>query len=108
MCSKRVAATAAERQEREDVTGPAAGACGGQYTANTMSTVMEMIGLSPMGFNSVAAMDPKKDQVAYDCGELVLSLLHKGVTPRSILTRPAFENAIASVAATGGSTNAVL
>jgi dihydroxy-acid dehydratase len=100
--------TDAELHELENVACPAAGACGGQYTANTMSTVMEMIGLSPMGFNSVAAMDPKKDQVAYDCGELVLSLLHKGVTPRSILTRPAFENAIASVAATGGSTNAVL
>jgi dihydroxy-acid dehydratase len=67
-----------------------------------------MIGLSPMGFNSVPAMDPKKDQVAFDCGELVLNLLRKGVNPKDILTRPAFENAIASVAATGGSTNAVL
>jgi dihydroxy-acid dehydratase len=100
--------TDAELHELEDVACPAAGACGGQYTANTMSTVMEMIGLSPMGFNSVPAMDPKKDQIAYDCGELVLNLLRKGVTPREILTRPAFENAIASVAATGGSTNAVL
>jgi dihydroxy-acid dehydratase len=100
--------TDAELHELENVACPAAGACGGQYTANTMSTVMEMIGLSPMGFNSVPAMDPKKDQIAYDCGELVLNLLRKGVTPRDILTRPAFENAIASVAATGGSTNAVL
>jgi dihydroxy-acid dehydratase len=100
--------TDAELHELENVACPAAGACGGQYTANTMSTVMEMIGLSPMGFNSVPAMDPKKDQVAFDCGELVLNLLRKGVTPRDILTRPAFENAIASVAATGGSTNAVL
>jgi dihydroxy-acid dehydratase len=100
--------TDAELNELENVACPAAGACGGQYTANTMSTVMEMIGLSPMGFNSVPAMDPKKDQVAFDCGELVLNLLRKGVTPRDILTRPAFENAIASVAATGGSTNAVL
>jgi dihydroxy-acid dehydratase len=100
--------TDAELNELENVACPAAGACGGQYTANTMSTVMEMIGLSPMGFNSVPAMDPKKDQVAFDCGELVLNLLRNGVTPRDILTRPAFENAIASVAATGGSTNAVL
>jgi dihydroxyacid dehydratase/phosphogluconate dehydratase len=100
--------TDAELHELENVACPAAGACGGQYTANTMSTVMEMIGLSPMGFNSVPAMDPKKDQIAYDCGELVLNLLRKGITPKDILTRPAFENAIASVAATGGSTNAVL
>jgi dihydroxy-acid dehydratase len=100
--------TDAELHELENVACPAAGACGGQYTANTMSTVMEMIGLSPMGFNSVPAMDPKKDQIAYDCGELVMNLLRKGVTPKDILTRPAFENAIASVAATGGSTNAVL
>src|SRR5438132_2794197 len=97
-----------ELRELEDVACPAAGACGGQYTANTMSTVMEMIGLSPLGFNSVPAMDPEKDQVAFKCGELVLNLLRKGVTAKDILTRPAFENAIASVAATGGSTNAVL
>jgi len=98
----------AELLELENVACPGAGACGGQYTANTMSTVMEMIGLSPMGFNSVPAMDPQKDQVAHDCGKLVLNLLRKGITPRQILTRPAFDNAIAAVAATGGSTNAVL
>src|SRR5882724_10387643 len=97
-----------ELRELEGVACPGAGACGGQYTANTMSTVMEMIGLSPMGFNSVPAMDPAKDQVAFDCGKLVMDLLRKGVNPKDILTRPAFENAIASVAATGGSTNAVL
>src|SRR5207302_5801809 len=79
-----------------------------QYTANTMSTVMEMIGLSPMGFNSVPAMDPQKDQISHDCGKLVLNLLRHGITPRDIATRKAFENAIAGVAATGGSTNAVL
>src|SRR5580765_5903264 len=84
----------AELKALEDVACPGAGACGGQYTANTMSTVMEMIGLSPMGFNSVPAMDPKKDQVAFECGELVLNLLRRGVVPRDILTRPAFENAI--------------
>jgi dihydroxy-acid dehydratase len=97
-----------ELRDLENVACPGAGACGGQYTANTMSTVMEMIGLSPMGFNSVPAMDPKKDQVAFDCGKVVLNLLQQEIRPRSILTRDAFENAIASVAATGGSTNAVL
>jgi len=100
--------TDAELSELENVACPGAGACGGQYTANTMSTVMEMIGLSPMGFNSVPAMDPTKDQVSFDCGRLILNLLREGITPKQILTRAAFENAIASVAATGGSTNAVL
>lgn len=97
-----------ELQELEDAACPGAGACGGQYTANTMSTVMEMIGLSPMGFNSVPAMDPQKDQVSFECGKIVMNVLEKGMKPRDILTRDAFENAIASVAATGGSTNAVL
>jgi dihydroxy-acid dehydratase len=73
-----------------------------------MSTVMEMIGLSPMGFNSIPAIDPKKDDVAYRCGELVMDVLKRGVKARDILTRQAFENAIASVAASGGSTNSVL
>jgi dihydroxy-acid dehydratase len=98
----------AELHELENVACPGAGACGGQYTANTMSTVMEMIGLSPMGFNSVPAMDPVKDQTSFACGKVVLNLLQKEIRPRDILTREAFENAIASVAATGGSTNAVL
>jgi dihydroxy-acid dehydratase len=98
----------AELRELENVACPGAGACGGQYTANTMSTVMEMIGLSPMGFNSVPAMDPLKDEISFACGKVVLNLLQKGIMPRDILTREAFENAIASVAATGGSTNAVL
>jgi len=97
-----------ELHELENVACPGAGACGGQYTANTMSTVMEMIGLSPMGFNSVPAMDAQKDQVAFDCGKVVFNLLQKEIRPRDILTRAAFENAIAAVAATGGSTNAVL
>ncbi len=97
-----------ELHDLEDVACPGAGACGGQYTANTMSTVMEMIGLSPMGYNSVPAMDPKKDQVAFDCGKVVMNALQKTIRPREILTRNAFENAIASVAASGGSTNAVL
>jgi dihydroxy-acid dehydratase len=98
----------AELQELEDVACPGAGACGGQYTANTMSTVMEMIGLSPMGFNSVPALDPQKDEVAYRCGDLVMNLLKNGVKAKDILTRHGLENAIASVAASGGSTNSVL
>ncbi|HVI09142.1 MAG TPA: dihydroxy-acid dehydratase [Candidatus Binatia bacterium] len=97
-----------ELHEIENLACPGAGACGGQYTANTMSTVMEMIGLSPMGFNSVPAMDIEKDRAAFDCGKVVMDLLKEGLRPREILTRYAFENAIASVAATGGSTNAVL
>src|SRR6266852_1531948 len=92
----------------ENVACPGAGACGGQYTANTMSTVMELIGLSPMGFNGIPAMDPRKDEVAFRCGEVVMNLLKQGIRPSDILTHAAFENAIAGVATTGGSTNAVL
>ena len=95
-------------RELEDVACPGAGACGGQYTANTMSTVMEMIGLSPIGYNSVPAMDPRKDDVAFRCGELIMNLLQRGVKAKDVLTREAFENAIAGVAASGGSTNSVL
>src|SRR5882672_8336366 len=98
----------ADLLELENVACPAAGACGGQYTANTMSTVMELIGLSPMGFNGVPAMDTRKDEIAFRCGEVVLNLLKKGILPKDILTRAAFENAIAGVACTGGSTNSVL
>jgi len=97
-----------ELHELENVACPGAGACGGQYTANTMSTVMELIGLSPMGFNGIPAMDPRKDEVAFRCGELVINQLKKGIRPSDILTKKAFENAIASVATTGGSTNSVL
>ena len=100
--------TDAELKQLEDHACPGAGACGGQFTANTMSTVMEFIGLSPMGFNSIPALDPKKDDAAFECGRIVMDLLARGVRPLDILTRQAFENAIASVAATGGSTNAVL
>ena len=98
----------ADLKRLEDVACPGAGACGGQFTANTMSTVMEFIGLSPMGANSVPALDPQKERVAYQCGQMVMDLLKRGVKPLEILTRKAFKNAIASVAATGGSTNAVL
>ena len=95
-------------QALENVACPGAGACGGQYTANTMSTVMELIGLSPMGFNGVPAMDERKDKVAFRSGEVILNALKNGIRPKDILTRAAFENAIAAVACTGGSTNAVL
>ena len=81
----------------ENVACPGAGACGGQYTANTMSTVMELIGLSPMGFNGVPAMDSRKDQVAFRCGEIVLNALKRGIRPKDILVHEAFENAIAGV-----------
>ena len=92
----------------ENVACPGAGACGGQYTANTMAQVMEFIGLSVMGTASVSAIDPKKDTVAFDTGKAVVDLLNRNVRPLDILTREAFENAVAGVAATGGSTNAVL
>ncbi len=92
----------------ENVACPGAGACGGQYTANTMAQVMEFIGLSVMGTASVSAIDPKKDTVAFESGKTVVELLNRNVRPLDILTREAFENAIAGVAATGGSTNAVL
>ena len=92
----------------ENVACPGAGACGGQYTANTMAQVMEFIGLSVMGTASVSAIDPKKDAVAFETGKTVVELLKRNVRPLDILTREAFENAVAGVAATGGSTNAVL
>ena len=98
----------AELLEIENVACPGAGACGGQYTANTMATVMELIGLSPMGSASVPATDPRKDAVGRQAGALVMNALKNDIRPSRILTRQAFENAIASVAATGGSTNAVL
>ena len=99
---------ARELREIESRACPGAGACGGQFTANTMSTAFEMLGISPMGFNGVPAADPKKAEVAFESGGLVMELLRKGVTPRSIITKRALLNAIAGVMATGGSTNAVL
>ncbi|MBQ02287.1 MAG: dihydroxy-acid dehydratase [Acidobacteria bacterium] len=87
---------------------PGAGACGGQFTANTMSTVCELIGISPMGYNAVPALDKHKEQVARDAGRLVMELARADRRPRQVMTREALENGIASVATTGGSTNAVL
>ncbi|MEQ1946179.1 MAG: dihydroxy-acid dehydratase [Bryobacteraceae bacterium] len=92
----------------ENAACPGAGACGGQYTANTMATVMEMIGLSPMNTASVPQVDPRKHQVAFRCGEVIMDAVRNERRARTVATREAFENAIASVAATGGSTNAVL
>jgi dihydroxy-acid dehydratase len=98
----------ADLKEIETVACPGAGACGGQFTANTMALALEFIGLTPLGLGAVPAEDAKKDEAAYRCGTLVMELLRQGVTPRKILTRQAFENAIAAVVSTGGSTNAVL
>ncbi len=92
----------------ENTACPGAGACGGQFTANTMSTVMEFLGISPMGSNGIPATATEKDQAAFDAGKLVVELLRRDLRPSQILTRKSIENAIASVAATGGSTNAVL
>jgi dihydroxy-acid dehydratase len=92
----------------ENQACPGAGACGGQFTANTMSTVGEFLGISAMGFNDIPALDPDKQRVGREAGALVMDLLKRNVRPRQIITRDAIENAIASVAATGGSTNAVL
>ncbi len=92
----------------EDVACPGPGACGGQFTANTMSTVCELLGVSPMAANGVPAMVAEKNDVAKQAGSLVLELVQKDIRPRQIVTRHALENAIAAVATTGGSTNAVL
>ncbi len=100
--------TDAELRELENHACPGSGACGGQFTANTMAIAFEFLGISPMGFNGVPAMDPRKDDVAFKCGQMVMDLLKKDLRPRQILTRKALENAIAAVATTGGSTNAVL
>jgi dihydroxy-acid dehydratase len=99
---------AAGLRRLEDGACPGAGACGGQFTANTMAAVCEFLGLSPMGSASVPAVDAAKAKVAFDAGTLAMTLHRAGVRPRSIVTRQAIENAIASVAASGGSTNAVL
>jgi dihydroxy-acid dehydratase len=100
--------TLQQLKDLEDKACPGAGSCGGQFTANTMATVMEFLGISPMGLNSITANDPAKAQAAKRCGELVMELVKKQTKPRDILTKQALENAIVGVAATGGSTNAVL
>lgn len=97
-----------ELLEIENAACPGPGACGGQYTANTMATVMEVIGLSPSGLNSIPQVDARKHDAARSCGEVVLNAVKNNLRPRDIVTRRSLENAIASVAASGGSTNAVL
>jgi dihydroxy-acid dehydratase len=92
----------------ENAACPGAGACGGQFTANTMSTVLEFLGISPMGSNGIPATVAEKDDAAFNAGKMVMELLRRDLRPSQILTRKSIENAIASVAATGGSTNAVL
>jgi dihydroxy-acid dehydratase len=98
----------ADFKELEDHACPGAGACGGQFTANTMAMALEFLGLSPMGSASPPANDSLKDDVCVRAGELVMDILQRGLAPQDILTRTSFENAIAAVAASGGSTNAVL
>ena len=100
--------TEQDLRDLEDVACPGAGACGGQFTANTMSTAMTVLGISPMGVNDIPAVDSRKKDVAFYSGEIVMQLIEQGITARQIITRTALENAIASVAATAGSTNAVL
>jgi dihydroxy-acid dehydratase len=92
----------------EDFACPGAGACGGQFTANTMALALEFCGLSAMGTAGVPAEDPRKGDVGYRVGELVMDVLRRGVKPREIFTRQAIDNAIAGIATTGGSTNGVL
>jgi dihydroxy-acid dehydratase len=105
-----VAGRMTEKQlgELEDRACPGAGACGGQFTANTMSMAITFLGISPMGLNEIPATDPRKPEAAFNAGKLVMELLAKDIRPKQILTPAAFHNAIASVAASGGSTNAVL
>lgn len=100
--------TETDLREFEAAVCPGPGACGGQYTANTMSMVMEVIGLSPTGYNSIPAVDAAREPATHGLGEIVMRALRADLRPSQILTRPAFENAAAAVAASGGSTNAVL
>ena len=100
--------TDAELLEIEDHACPGAGACGGQFTANTMATVMELIGLAPMGTAAVPQVDKRKDDVCRRCGQVIMDAVRRNIRARDVCTRTAFDNAIAGVAATGGSTNAVL
>src|SRR6476661_1382309 len=97
-----------ELHELEGAASPGAGACGGQFTANTMAMAFEVLGISPMGPSMVPAQYPSKAEVAYEAGKLVVDVLRRGLRPRDIITRDALENAIAAVTSSGGSTNGVL
>ncbi|MFN2488735.1 MAG: dihydroxy-acid dehydratase [Actinomycetota bacterium] len=92
----------------EDTACPGAGACGGQFTANTMATATDFLGISPIAFSGIPATDPGKAEAAEGVGRLAVSLIREDLRPSAIVTRAALENAIASIAATGGSTNGVL
>ncbi len=98
----------ADLTELENQACPGAGSCGGQFTANTMSTAIAFLGMSPMGANDIPALDPRKLDAAVRCGELIMQIYEEGLKPSQIITRKSLENAITSVMATGGSTNAVL
>ena len=100
--------TADQFKAVENAACPGAGACGGQFTANTMSTAMEFLGISPPGSNGVPATAAEKEEAAFNAGKLVIDVLRRDLRPSQIITRNSIENAIAAVAATGGSTNAVL
>ncbi|MGB2899385.1 MAG: dihydroxy-acid dehydratase [Candidatus Acidiferrum sp.] len=100
--------TDAQLRSLEGAACPGAGACGGQFTANTMALVCEFLGIAPMGLSSVPATNAAKGHAGHRAGELVLDLLRRNITPSKIMTKAAIENAITGVAATGGSTNAVL
>jgi dihydroxy-acid dehydratase len=97
-----------ELHELEEAASPGAGACGGQFTANTMAMAFEALGISPAGSAMVPAEDGRKIDVAKQCGELVMDVLRRGQRPSDVITKPALQNAIAAVATSGGSTNGVL
>src|SRR3712207_1775499 len=98
----------ARLHELEGAASPGAGACGGQFTANTMAMAFEVLGISPMGPSMVPAQYPSKAEAAYEAGQLVVDVLHRGLRPSDIITRGSLENAIAAVTSSGGSTNGVL
>jgi dihydroxy-acid dehydratase len=100
--------TEEELHELEEVASPGAGACGGQFTANTMAMAFEALGISPAGSSMVPAEDGRKLEVAVRCGELVMDVLARGQRPSDVITKQALQNAIAAVATSGGSTNGVL
>ena len=97
-----------ELAELEEVASPGAGACGGQFTANTMAMAYEMLGISPMGDSLMPAQEPTKPAAAREAGRLVVDVLRRGQRPSSLITREGLENAITAIAASGGSTNGVL
>src|SRR5262249_24076274 len=100
--------TDADVHELESCACPGAGACGGQFTANTMAMVIDFLGISPRGLSGIPARHPNKERAAFEVGELVMTIVRDDLRPSQILTREAFENAIAGVAGSGGSTNGVL